>query len=253
MTTLIRVARPISAWLFDLDGVLTDTATLHDRAWKEVFDGYLSSLDPPARPFDARDYERFVDGKPHTEGVRDFLASRGIELPNGAPSDPPGSASVAGIARVKDAVYFELLASEGVNVFPDAIELLDRVQEAGTRSAVVTASEHCSEVLESAGLGGRFDVQVDGKITKSRGFRGKPSPDTYLYAASLLDTTPARAAVVEDALAGVEAGRAGRFGLVVGVARCVAATALSAAGAGIVVDELTELLEENRGGPGTDR
>ncbi len=241
-------ARP-SAWLFDLDGVLTDTATLHDRAWKAIFDRFLASLDPPGRPFDPiEDYERYVDGKPHNDGVRDFLASRGIVLPEGTGDRRGPGPTVTGIAATKNARYLELLASEGAAVFPDAAALLGAVRDAGRRCAVVTASENLGAVLRAAGLEGAFDAQVDGLVAKRHRLQGKPAPDTYLFGAALLGAAPKDAVVVEDAPAGAAAGRAGGFGLVVGVARRASEEELRSAGADVVVRDLTTLLGPAGGG-----
>ena len=247
---LVPAARPPHAWLFELDGVLTDTAALHARAWKEVFDELLESVDRPEggpheapwRPFDAVvDFERYVDGKPQAEGVRAFLASRGITLPAGGPIDRPGSHTVASLAGSKSARFLRLLASDGVRVFPGSIELLEALRAAGRRTAVVSASENCRAVLEAGRIAELFDAEVDGVLAR-RGLRPKPAADTYLFAAAKLGVPASDAAVVDDATAGVSAGRSGGFGLVVGVARRVRGADLAAAGADLVVESLEELL-----------
>ena len=253
-SALAPAARRPVAWLFDLDGVVTDTAVLHAQAWRTAFDRFLSSRDrpledPAGRPFDpVADYEAYVDGKPHADGVRDFLASRGVVVPEGAPSDAPGSPTVSGIAMAKNSLYLASLATQGVQVFAGTLEFLDAVRRAGRRTAIVSASENCSAVLNAGGVAGRFDVQVDGIVAKAHGLRGKPAPDTFLFAAARLETEAADAAVVEDAPAGVAAGRAGGFGLVVGVARRASPDDLRTAGADLVVGDLSELLDRPAAG-----
>jgi beta-phosphoglucomutase family hydrolase len=241
----LRASIPIvpKAWLFDLDGVLTDSASLHVRAWKEVFDAFLASSDATQRsPFDeVGDYERYVDGKPRDAGVRDFLASRGVVLPE-TEAQAAGAPSVESLANAKNRRFLELLKCEGVRVLPGSLALLDALRARNQPVAVVSASENTSAVLAAAGLAGRFDVQVDGIVAKEEGLRGKPAPDTYLYAVARLDAAPQDAAVLEDAPAGVAAGKAGGFGLVVGVARRASPEELRAAGAHLVVGDLAELL-----------
>ncbi len=247
---LVPAARPPSAWLFELDGVLTDTAALHARAWKEVFDELIQSADRPSgpadearwRPFDAVvDFARYVDGKPQAEGVRAFLASRGITIPEGGPLDRPGSHTVASLAGAKSSRFLSLLASGGVRVFPGSIELLEALRGAGRRTAVVSASENCRAVLEAGRIAELFDAEVDGVLAR-RGLRPKPAADTYLFAAAKLRVPAQSAAVVDDATAGVSAGKAGNFGLVIGVTRRVPGADLAAAGADVVVESLEELL-----------
>ena len=236
------------AWLFDLDGVLTDTARVHAGAWKETFDAALARRAPgggaPVEPFDlASDYERFVDGKPRYDGVRDFLAGRGISLPEGTPADPPELETVCGVGNAKNRLVLRRLGVPGAVVaFPGSLAFVEALRRAGVPVAVVSASENCVAVLRSAGLAGLFDVVVDGLVASLRNLAGKPSPDTFLWAAGTLGVLPERVAVVEDALAGVRAARAGGFGLVVGVARSVPAAALAEAGADVVVGDLAELL-----------
>jgi len=244
---LKSTARGPAVWLLDLDGVLTDTAAIHVEAWKAVFDAFLSTtgMGPEAsRPFDpVDDYVAYVDGKPHADGVRDFLASRGIVLPEGRTSSDRAMASVESLARTKNDLYLQLLATRGARLFDGSLELLDALRAAGRRIAVVSASENCGAVLAAAGIADRFDAQVDGVAAKEHHLRGKPAPDSYLFAAHALAASPDEAAVVEDAVSGVVAGRSGHFGLVVGVARIATPGELRAAGADIVVADLAELLD----------
>lgn len=236
------------AVLFDLDGVLTDTARLHAACWKEMFDDFLRKRaengPEPFRPFDTdRDYRQFVDGKPRYDGVRDFLASRGIALPEGTPEDPPGHQTVCGLGNRKDALVKQRIASVGVDAYPGSIRLVGHVRGLGIRTAVVSASANCAAVLEAAGIADLFEVRVDGHTLRERGLRGKPAPDSFLEAARELGVAPERAVVIEDAISGVQAGRAGAFGLVVGVARKADADALARNGADRVVTDLAELVE----------
>jgi beta-phosphoglucomutase family hydrolase len=237
----------VAACLFDLDGVLTETAQVHAKAWKELFDAYLRER--AARtgehfvPFDARaDYEQYVDGKPRYEGVRSFLASRGIELPAGDASDPPTAETVSALGNRKNELLLALLRRDGVDAYPGSVRYLQAVRDAGVHRAVVSASRNCREVLAAAGLDDLVEVRIDGVLAAEQQLRGKPAPDTYLAAARALGVAPAAAAVFEDALAGVEAGRAGSFGAVVGVDRVGHADALRAHGADVVVSDLAELL-----------
>jgi beta-phosphoglucomutase family hydrolase len=235
------------AALLDLDGVVTDTARLHALCWKRVFDELLErrakAAGEPFRPFDPRlDYERYVDGKARRDGVRDFLASRGIRVPEGSADAPPGEDSIAGIARRKDALFGETLDREGVEVYPGTVRWVEHLRESGLRTAIVSSSHHCEEVLRAAGLGHLFDARVDGQVADRLQLAGKPAPDVFLAAARALGVAPARALVVEDALSGVAAGRAGGFALVVGVARHGNAAELRAAGADVAVEDLAELL-----------
>jgi len=189
------------------------------------------------------DYERFVDGKPRSDGVRDFLAGRGIELPEGTPADPPDFDTVCGVGNAKNELVLRRLGVPGAVVaFPGSVAFVEALRAGGVPVAVVSASENCVAVLVAAGIAGLFDVVVDGRVASGRHLAGKPAPDTFLWAAGTLGVLPERAAVVEDALAGVQAGRAGGFGLVVGVARSVPAAALVQAGADLAVEDLTELL-----------
>ena len=235
------------AVLFDLDGVLTDTARVHGAAWKQMFDAFLRAREvergEPFRPFDLdSDYGPHVDGKPRSDGVRDFLRSRAIELPEGSPDDPPDRETVCGLGNRKNALVTQAIASEGVDAYPGSLTLLRHVRESGFRTAVVSASANAAAVLRSVGILACFDTRVDGVVLAERGIPGKPAPDSFLEAARELGVDPARAVVVEDAIAGVEAGRAGGFGLVIGVARKGNAELLAGHGADVVVEDLAELL-----------
>lgn len=234
----------LRGWLFDLDGVLTDTARVHVEAWKETFDellGRLSSSDQAGRPFDpVSDYERYVDGKPRRDGVRDFLAARGIVLAEGGPEDASDTDSVWGVGKRKNARFLELLEEQGVETFPGSARLVRELVRAGRFTGVVSASENCRAVLDACGLRPLFHVVVDGQLAVEHRLAGKPAPDTYLFGASALQLAPVHVAVVEDAPAGVAAGRAGGFGYVVGVARRAHAGELLAAGADVVVHDLAD-------------
>jgi len=235
------------AVLFDLDGVLTDTAKVHAACWQRMFDEYLRQRadrrGEPFVPFDREaDYRRYVDGKPRYDGVRSFLAARGIELPDGVPDDPPGRETVCGLGNRKNELVHEVLASEGVTVYDGSRRLLRQLQSLGIRTAVVSSSRNCAVVLQAAGLAGDFERRVDGEVAARLGLAGKPAPDTFLEAARQLGVEPSRSAVIEDAFSGVQAGRAGGFGLVIGVARHGEAEALRRHGADIVVADLAELL-----------
>jgi beta-phosphoglucomutase family hydrolase len=233
----------IRACLFDLDGVLTRTATVHMAAWKRTFDEFLRARDPGAPEFTQEDYNRYVDGKPRLDGVRDFLASRGITLPEGTPDDPPDAATVHGVGLRKNQLVHAELAEHGVEVYPGSIRYLEAAKEAGLATAVVTASRNGRQVIEAGGFADLIDTRVDGEVAAAQGLRGKPAPDTFLAGARALGVPPAQAVVFEDALAGVAAGRAGSFGYVVGVDRVGQADGLQAAGADVVVQDLAELLE----------
>lgn len=225
-----------------MDGVLTQTATVHQAAWKRVFDDFLRANHPGQRPFSRDDYRRYVDGRPRADGVRGFLASRGICLPEGSPEDGPGTDTVQGLARCKDELFLHELRDHGVAVYADAVRYLHAVKDAGLYAGVVTASVHGGEVLASGGLSLLIDVRIDGLIAARDGLRGKPAPDTFIAAARALGVPPARAAVFEDAVAGVVAGRAGGFGYVVGVDRDGHASELRAEGADVVITDLMQLL-----------
>jgi len=238
----------ISACLFDLDGVITRTADLHARAWRAMFDDFLqrrsAATGEPFVPFDLdNDYRDYVDGRPRVDGARAFLESRHIVVAQGSETDPPTADTVIGLSRRKDALFLELLKSEGVVVYEDAARYLQRLRSAGVPRAVVSASRHTSAVLAAAKLDQAFDAQVDGVVAEQQHLAGKPAPDTYLEAARRLGVAPAHAAVFEDALAGVAAGRAGHFGFVVGLDRSgTAREALAAHGAHVVVADFDELM-----------
>jgi beta-phosphoglucomutase family hydrolase len=237
------------ACLFDLDGVVTKTALVHAAAWKEMFDDFLrqhaAATGTEFVPFDAvGEYDRYVDGKPRLDGTRSFLEARGIELPEGDPSDPPAALTVNGLSNRKNALVLEMIDKHGVEVYEGSVRYIKAVREAGLKTAVVSSSANTVQVLDVAGIAGLFDTRVDGVIAKQRGLAGKPAPDTFLAAAQDLGVTPPQAAVFEDALAGVAAGRAGAFGLVVGVDRTGQAAELRKHGADIVVRDLEELLDK---------
>lgn len=245
---------PLAALIFDLDGVVTRTAAVHDAAWKAIFDEFLerraARLGEPFRPFDPeRDYRRYVDGKPRYEGVRDFLASRGVELPFGDPADPPERETVCGLGNRKNRAFLAHLEREGVAVFESSVAWIRAARANGLRVAVVTASRNGRAVLRAAGLEHLFDAVVDGLEAERLGLRGKPAPDALLLAAARLGVRPERAAVIEDALAGVEAARRGGFARVVGVDRGSSGAALRESGADVVVADLSELALP-RGGSG---
>jgi beta-phosphoglucomutase family hydrolase len=234
------------AVLFDLDGVLTDTARVHAHAWKRTFDEFLrdwtESTGTPFREFGYEtDYLPFVDGKPRYDGVRSFLASRSITLPEGTADDPPQAETVHGLGNRKNALFNELLA-ESVEIYDSSIALVHQLHADGIRTAVVSSSANCKAVLEAAGIADLFEARVDGVVAKELGLPGKPAPDTYLEAARRLDAPAARAVVVEDAISGVQAGRNGDFGLVIGVDREANPEALREHGADIVVTDLGELV-----------
>jgi beta-phosphoglucomutase family hydrolase len=235
------------AALFDLDGVLTATASVHAACWKTMFDAFLRAWaegsDERFRPFEIDpDYRLYVDGKPRYDGVRSFLESRGIRLPEGDVTDPPGERTVCGLGNRKNELVHEALRAGGIAVYGSSVELVKRLRDLGLKTAVVTSSRNCALVLEAAGITHLFDATVDGARAAAEGLPGKPSPDTFLRGAELLGAEPARAVVFEDSIAGVAAGRAGRFGLVVGVDREGHPEALRQGGADIVVSDLAELL-----------
>jgi alpha,alpha-trehalase len=235
----------LEAVVFDTDGVLTDTASVHAAAWKRLFDEYLQQrsarLGEPFRPFEQRDYLRHVDGKPRYDGVAGFLASRGITLPWGDPADPPGRETVCGLGNAKNLRFLEYLREHGARAFPTSVALVRELRDRGVKTAVVSASRNMGAVLDAAGIRGLFDTGVDGAAAARLGLAGKPDPALFLEAARRLGVAPPRAAVVEDALAGVEAGRRGGFGMVVGVDRAGQAAALRERGADVVVDDLGRL------------
>ncbi len=235
------------AVLFDLDGVLTSTAKIHSRCWKTMFDDFLSRRaaegKEPFRPFDIEtDYKLYVDGKPRYEGVRSFLASRNISLPEGTPEDLPTADTVCGLGNRKDELVKAAIDRGEVEAYPGSVALVRRLREQGIRTAVVSSSNNCEQVLRAAGILDLFEARVDGLVASQLQLPGKPAPDTFLMAAQMLGVRPARAVVVEDAIAGVQAGRAGGFGLVVGVDREGGGDALRTHGADVVVTDLEELL-----------
>jgi beta-phosphoglucomutase family hydrolase len=237
----------VRACLFDLDGVITQTAKVHAAAWKEMFDAFLHRRDGDRfTPFDVHDdYDRYVDGLPRADGVRTFLRSRGIELPEGDPDDPPTAETVNGLGNRKNEVVQRRIRQDGVDVYPGSVRYLHAVRAAGLRTAVVSSSANTAEVLQVTGLTDLFDARVDGQVARERRLPGKPKPDTFLAGAADLGVEAARAAVFEDALAGVEAGCAGGFAIVVGVDRVGQAEALKEHGADVVVDDLADLLKED--------
>lgn len=233
----------VSAVLFDMDGVLTDTASVHQTAWARLFDDALPVLAPTVahRPFSDDDYRRLVDGRPRIDGVEAVLADRGIELDRGRTDDAPGTATAWALANRKNAHFHAAIADQGVATFPSSITVLDAVRAAGVPVAVVTASRNRVDILSAAGLADRFDAAVDGTDIEDQGLAGKPDPATFLEAARRLGADPGQAVVIEDAVSGVAAGAAGGFGLVLGVARHDAPRALLAAGAHVVVADLAEV------------
>lgn len=248
---MLGLPKNVHACLFDLDGVLTDTASVHKAAWKAMFDQYLREhADRTGQsfvPFDIdQDYLRHVDGKPREDGVRAFLNSRGIDLPAGTPDDGPDAETVAGLGNRKNQAFQKVLHTEGIEVFDGSRKYLKAVAAAGLSVAVVSSSANTREVLEVTGLARYVQQRVDGVTLREEHLEGKPAPDSYLRGAELLGVAPSAAAVFEDALSGVESGRAGHFGLVVGVDRVGQADQLRAHGADIVVTDLADLLEAGR-------
>lgn len=236
------------AVLLDLDGVITDTARVHAACWKQMFDEYLQNRaakrNEAFEPFDlAGDYRLYVDGKPRFDGVRDFLASRGIRLPEGGHDDPSEAETVGGLGNRKDDLVNKIIEEVGVKPYEGSVRLIRQLRQEGFKIAVVTSSQNCVAVLKAAGLDALFDTRVDGNTIHAQKLAGKPAPDTFLMAAKLLGVEPSRAVVVEDALSGVEAGFNGRFGLVIGVARKGNAEELRRHGAHLVVNDLAELVE----------
>ncbi|TCO64824.1 HAD family hydrolase [Actinocrispum wychmicini] len=241
---MIGLPDAIKALLFDLDGVLTGTAELHRRAWKRTFDEFLAHRDgPDFRPFTERDYLDYVDGRPRADGVRTFLESRDIHLPEGKADDPPGDATVNGVGNKKNELLLAVIEEEGVRPYPGSRRYLEAARDAGLKIAVVTSSANGEAVLKAADLTQFVQARVDGITITSQGLRGKPAPDSFLAGAKALGVAASEAAVFEDALSGVRAGRAGNFGFVVGVDRANQADALREQGADVVVEDLAELLE----------
>jgi len=243
-----RVEKPALEWtdyaaaLFDLDGVITPTAVVHMRAWEEMFSAFLAGRPEPHQPYTEADYFAHVDGRPRYDGVRHFLASRGITLPEGTPDDDPSAETVCGLGNRKNDAFNEVLERDGVTAYPGSVALLDHLATIGMPLAVVSSSANAPAVLAAAGLEDRFATIVDGLVADELGLPGKPAPDTFLHAARTVGATPASAVVVEDAVSGVRAGAAGSFGLVIGVDRGAGAETLVAAGAHLVVPDLQELV-----------
>jgi len=238
----------IRGCLFDLDGVLTKTAKVHDAAWKQMFDGYLREraqrTGEPFVPFDlVKDYDEYVDGKPRADGTRSFLASRGIELPEGDEDDPPDAETVHGLGNRKNQIVLEKIRTEGVEPYEGSVRYVRAVRDAGLPRAVVSSSANAHDVLVAAGIDDLFDARIDGVVAEREHLRGKPAPDTFLAGARALGLRPNASVVFEDAQAGVAAGRAGGFGFVVGVDRVGQAEALKEHGADIVVTDLADLME----------
>jgi len=253
----LGLAPGVRACLFDLDGVLTQTAKIHAEAWKKTFDTFLHAYDKRTgradRPFDQySDYENYVDGKTREDGVRSFLASREITLPEGGPDDAPGTESVYGVGQAKQWAFMSLLEKHGPRVYEGSVRYVHAARAAGLACAVVTSSANCAAILQAAGIADLFDATVDGHDVAAQGLRGKPAPDSYLAGAKALGVTAPQAAVFEDALAGVESGRAGGFGTVVGVDRVGGehAERLKQHGATVVVKDLSELLGTSATGVG---
>ncbi|HEY1522306.1 MAG TPA: beta-phosphoglucomutase family hydrolase [Solirubrobacteraceae bacterium] len=238
----------VRACLFDLDGVLTQTAKVHAAAWKQMFDEYLRAraerTGAEFQEFDQRhDYDAYVDGKPRYDGVRSFLESRGIDLPDGEPSDPPSAETVHGLGNRKNELVLRIIHEHGVEPYEGSVRYVKAAREAGLRRAVVSSSANARDALAAAGIDTLFEQVIDGHAVEDQGLKGKPAPDTFLAGARAVGVTPSAAAVFEDALAGVEAGRAGQFAYVVGVDRVGQATELREHGADVVVADLAELLD----------
>jgi beta-phosphoglucomutase family hydrolase len=248
LETVLGLPDGIRGCLFDLDGVLTKTAKVHDAAWKQMFDGYLREraerTGEPFVPFDpVKDYDEYVDGKPRADGTRSFLASRGIELPEGQEDDPPDAETVYGLGNRKNVIVLEKIRTEGVEAYEGSVRYVRAARDAGVRRAVVSSSANAHDVLVAAGIADLFEARIDGVVAERDHLRGKPAPDTFLAGARVLGLRPNSAVVFEDALAGVAAGRAGGFGFVVGVDRVGQAAALKQHGADVVVTDLADLME----------
>jgi beta-phosphoglucomutase family hydrolase len=244
---MLQLPDGIRACLFDLDGVLTQTAKIHAQAWKEMFDGFLRDraerTGEPFEPFDRpTDYDEYVDGMPRLDGVRAFLGSRGIDLPMGSSADPPTVETIHALGTRKNDLVLELIRQQGVEPYEGSVRLVEAARDQGLRRAVVSSSTNCHDVLVAAGIDHLFEARIDGVVAERENLAGKPAPDTFLAGAAAVATEPAQAVVFEDALAGVEAGRAGAFGWVVGVDRSGQADALRSRGADVVVQDLAELL-----------
>jgi beta-phosphoglucomutase family hydrolase len=239
----------IRGCLFDLDGVLTQTAKVHDAAWKEMFDAFLrqraEQTGEPFVPFDpVADYDEYVDGKPRADGTRSFLQSRGITLPEGNEDDPPSADTIHGLGNRKNEIFLRRVRQDGVEPYEGSVRYVKAVRDAGLRRAVVSSSANCRDLLIAAGIEDLFEERIDGVVAEREHLHGKPAPDTYLAGARAVSLPPAACAVFEDALAGVAAGRAGAFGFVVGVDRVGQADALKQHGADIVVKDLGDLMDQ---------
>jgi beta-phosphoglucomutase family hydrolase len=246
-STCVIKREKYDAVLFDLDGVITNTAEVHAACWKKMFDEYLQNRTMQKgeafRPFDlATDYRLYVDGKPRFDGVRDFLASRGLQLPEGNPDDPPQAETVRGLGNRKNDLVSEIIEDIGVVAYEGSVEFIHQLRRKDFKIAVVTSSENCMAVLKSAKLDAFFEVRVDGNMIQTQQLAGKPAPDTFLMAAKLLGAEPRRTVVIEDAISGVQAGCTGNFGLVIGVARKGNAEELKQHGAHVVIRDLSELI-----------
>ena len=241
---MLGLPDPVTACLFDLDGVLTDTASVHRKAWKQTFDPLLADRGQPE--FTDDDYADHVDGKPRADGVRDFLRSRGIELPEGSPDDGPDTETIYGVGNRKNELLLKAVRDDGVQVFADARRYLEAARDAGLRRLVVSSSANTHDVLQVTGLDRLVEGRVDGVTIREKQLHGKPAPDSFLEGARVLGVDPARAAVFEDALSGVEAGRAGHFGCVVGINRVDEqhGRELGEHGASVVIGSLDELMDE---------
>lgn len=246
-SAMLGLPDTIKACLFDLDGVLTQTAKVHDAAWKQTFDDFLRKrADESGKEFKEfdpeRDYDEYVDGKPRYDGVRSFLQSRGISLPEGKPDDPPSANTISGIGNRKNELVLKLIKQDGVEAYQGSVTYVRAVRDAGLRRAVVSSSANAKDVLIAAGIEDLFEARIDGLVAEQQHLKGKPAPDTFLAGARALEVKPAQAVVFEDALAGVQAGHDGHFGFVVGVDRVGQADALREHGASVVVNDLAELL-----------
>ena len=233
--------KDFTAVILDLDGVITRTASLHFKAWKALFDEFLHDYDNQQEPFSAEDYDQYVDGKPRHDGVQSFLESRDIHLPMGTEDDEPGEHTVYGLGKQKNTFFHKLLDEEGVEIFDDTLACINQWKEEGKKLAVVSSSKNCRPVLERAGLIDQFDAIFDGKDAAAKDVTGKPAPDIFLKAADMLEIDPTETVVIEDAIAGVEAGKRGEFGMVIGVNRNQQESAMKKAGADLVITGLNEL------------
>ena len=245
---MLGLPESVRACLFDLDGVLTQTAKVHAAAWKEMFDAFLRERaakgGEPFQPFDpVADYDEYVDGKPRYDGVRSFLAARGIDLPEGEENDPAGAETVVGLGNRKNELVLHVIREQGVEAYEGSVRYVRAAREAGLHRAVVSSSSNCRELLAAAGIEDLFEERIDGLVAERDQLKGKPAPDTFLAGARALGVGPGQAAVFEDALAGVAAGRAGGFVCVVGVDRVGQADELREHGADLVVSDLAELLD----------